>query len=226
MRKEYDKKSEAAFRAASDFFYEKALWAEGKRLVAGVDEAGRGPLAGPVVAAAAVLPEEFDPEGIADSKKLSAAARERAFERIMAEAQVGVAAVHAAEIDKINILRATHEAMRRAVAALPVTPDVVYVDGLPVPNLHDDCRNLIKGDSLCLSIAAASIIAKVTRDRLLCGEYDAQYPHYGFAKHKGYPTPEHLAALAEHGPCPLHRRTFGPVAQLLLFVSPPGSGAD
>ena len=211
-----DGKSDAALCAASDFYYERQAWSEGKRRVAGVDEAGRGPLAGPVVAAAVILPEGFDPTGVGDSKKLSADARERAFARIIAEAQYGVALVHADEIDRINILRATHEAMRRAVAALPIAPDTVYVDGLPVPHLHEDCRNLIKGDSLCRSIAAASIVAKVTRDRLLCGEYETRHPEYGFARHKGYPTREHLAALQEHGPCPLHRVTFGPVAQRIL----------
>jgi ribonuclease HII len=201
--------------------YEDLARAEGAMYIVGIDEAGRGPLAGPVAAAAVRLPEGFDPKGIKDSKKMSAQSREIAFERIMAEASVGVALVHADEIDRLNILRATHEAMRRALKSLTEildnAPDVVYVDGLPVPNLHSDCRNLIKGDARCLSIAAASIIAKVTRDRLLCGEYDAIYPEYGFARHKGYPSPEHLAALAQYGPCPLHRRTFGPVAQLSLY---------
>jgi ribonuclease HII len=197
--------------------HEREAWTEGRRRVAGVDEAGRGPLAGPVVAAAVVLPEGFDPEGIADSKALSPACRERAYERLCAEAPlIGVGIVPADEIDRLNILRATHRAMRLAVMALPEPPDVVFVDGLPVLGLHDDCRNLIKGDARCLSIAAASIIAKVTRDRLMCGEYHERYPEYDFARHKGYPTPEHLAALLEHGPCPLHRRSFAPVAQATL----------
>lgn len=191
--------------------------ADGKRAIAGVDEVGRGCLAGPVVAAAVILPIDFDPAGIGDSKKLSAAQRERAYERILAEAvSYGIGQCDAAEIDRINILRATHEAMRRALAALAPAPDVVFVDGLPVPNLHPNCHNLIKGDSLCLSIAAASIVAKVTRDRLLV-EYDALWPEYGFAGHKGYGSADHVAALEKHGPCPIHRRTFGPVAQLRLF---------
>jgi len=197
--------------------HEREAWAEGKRRVAGVDEAGRGPLAGPVVAAAVVLPEGFDPEGIADSKALSPASRERSYARLCVEVPlIGVGIIPADEIDRLNILRATHRAMRLAVVALPVAPDVVFVDGLPVPGLYEDCRNLVKGDARCLSIAAASIIAKVTRDRLMCGEYHERYPEYDFARHKGYPTPEHLAALLEHGPCPLHRRSFAPVAQAAL----------
>jgi ribonuclease HII len=197
--------------------HERAARAEGRVVIAGVDEAGRGPLAGPVVAAAVVLPEGFDLSGINDSKKLTEAARERALERIRAEAlSVGVGIVHADEIDRLNILRATHRAMRLAVDALTPAPDAVFVDGLPVPGLHPDCRSLVKGDSRCASIAAASIVAKVTRDRLMTGEYHARYPEYNFARHKGYPSPEHLAALAAHGPCPLHRRSFGPVAQVAL----------
>jgi ribonuclease HII len=169
------------------------------------------------VAAAVILPEEFDSDGITDSKKLSPAGRERAYERLRSVVPlIGVGIVHADEIDRLNILRATHRAMRLAVEALPECPDVVFVDGLPVPGLHDDCRSLVKGDARCLSIAAASIIAKVTRDRLMCGEYHERYPQYDFARHKGYPTPEHLTALLEHGPCPLHRRSFSPVAQAAL----------
>jgi ribonuclease HII len=164
-----------------------------------------------------VLPAGFDPEGIADSKALSPSCRERAYTRLYAEVPlIGVGIIPSDEIDRLNILRATHRAMRLAVDALPEAPDVVFVDGLPVPGLHDDCRNLIKGDARCLSIAAASIIAKVTRDRLMSGEYHELYPAYDFARHKGYPTPEHLAALLEHGPCPLHRRSFAPVAQAAL----------
>lgn len=185
--------------------------------LAGIDEVGRGCLAGPVLAAAVILPKSFEATGITDSKKLTAKQRERAYERIVAEALgVGLGQCEAAEIDRINILRATHEAMRRALAALPLAPDEVWVDGLPVPNLHPNCHSLIGGDSLNLAIAAASIIAKVTRDRLLV-EYDALWPEYGFAGHKGYGSADHLAALEKHGPCPIHRRTFGPVAQLRLF---------
>jgi ribonuclease HII len=182
-------------------------------LICGIDEAGRGCLAGPVVAAAVILPEGFDPSGINDSKKLTAKQREKAYERLVAEALAwGIGQCDAAEIDKINILRATHEAMRRALAALALAPDKVLVDGLPVPNLHPNCQNVIGGDALEVSIGAASILAKVTRDRLLVA-YDTQWPEYGFAGHKGYGAATHLAALEKYGPCPIHRRTFGPVAQ-------------
>ena len=191
-------------------------------MICGIDEAGRGALAGPVVAAAVILPEGFDPTGIGDSKKLTAKQRERAYERIVAEAlSYGIGQCEAAEIDTINILRATHEAMRRALATLSLAPDEVldnlevWVDGLPVPNLHPNCRHLIGGDGLNVSIGAASILAKVTRDRLMVA-YGAQWPEYGFAGHKGYGAATHLAALDTHGPCPIHRRTFGPVAQLAL----------
>ena len=186
--------------------------------IAGVDEAGRGPLAGPVVAAAVVLPDGFDLGGIADSKKLSPVARERVYARLVAELPHGdwaVGMAEAGEIDRINILQATHEAMRRAVGGLALAPDAVLVDGLPVPRLHAVCRSLVKGDSLSASIAAASIIAKVTRDRLMCLS-DEQFPGYGFAHHKGYGSPVHLDALARLGPCPLHRFSFGPVAQCRL----------
>ena len=197
----------------------RALHAEGYLRVAGIDEAGRGPIAGPVVAAAVVLPEGFDPAGIGDSKALSPAARERAYERLVVEAHWAVGVAEPEEIDRINILRATHEAMRRALAGLNPPADAVLVDGLPVRDLHTVCRNLIKGDSLCLSIGAASIIAKVTRDRYMRA-CDERWPGYGFAGHKGYPAPSHLEALPRLGPCPLHRRTFGPVAQLVLKWDP------
>lgn len=182
-------------------------------MVCGIDEAGRGALAGPVVAAAVILPEGFDPTGIGDSKKLTEKQREKAYERIIAEAlSYGIGQCEAAEIDKINILRATHEAMRRALAALAAPPDQVLVDGLPVPRLHPNCKNIIGGDGLNVSIGAASILAKVTRDRLMVA-YGAQWPEYGFAGHKGYGAATHLAALDKYGPCLIHRRTFGPVAQ-------------
>jgi ribonuclease HII len=180
---------------------------------AGVDEAGRGPIAGPVVAAAVLLPTDFDLTGITDSKKMTATAREKAFLRLTTEAQFGIGIVPADEIDRMNILRATHHAMRLALSALPHAPQRVLVDGLPVPHLHENCIAIVQGDLLCPVIAAASIIAKVTRDRLMC-EYHTTYPEYGFDQHKGYGTKAHLFALSEHGPCPLHRRTFAPVAQL------------
>ena len=196
--------------------HERAWWARGRARVAGVDEAGRGPLAGPVVAAAVILPAGFDPAGVKDSKKLSPEARERAEARILSEAvAVGVGIVDAPEIDRLNILRATHRAMRLAVDALDPPPDAVLVDGLPVSGLHPECEALVQGDGRCLSIAAASIIAKVTRDRLMAAYHD-EYPAYDFARHKGYPTPDHLTALDAHGPCPLHRRSYAPVAQRVL----------
>ena len=196
--------------------FERAAFENGARIVVGIDEAGRGPLAGPVVAAAVVLPRGFDLTGINDSKKLSPAARERAYERLRAElppAHIGVGLADAAEIDLLNILRATHEAMRRALAALGVgAVDVVLVDGLPVRDLHPNSLALVKGDSRSASIAAASIVAKVTRDRLMAGHYHTLHPAYDFARHKGYPTADHIAALARHGPCAIHRRSFAPVA--------------
>jgi len=206
--------------------YEREMRAAGFARIAGVDEVGRGPLAGPVIAAAVVLPDDFDLADIGDSKKLSEAARERAFARILCGALAfGVGVLDPEEIDRLNILRASQQAMRVALAALEPAAgvDAVLVDGLPVPNLHAECRALVKGDSLSASIAAASILAKVTRDRLMAGEYHARYPRYGFDRHKGYPTPDHLRALAEHGPCPLHRRSFAPVAQCALrFDEPAG----
>jgi len=206
--------------------YERAEW-EAKRLrVAGVDEAGRGPLAGPVVAAAVILPEGYDIAGIGDSKALSPKKREAAFARLVADAAkgyetsgvaIGIGWSYPEEIDRVNILQATYMAMRRAVAELCVAPDAVLVDGLPVPNLHKHCKAIVKGDAKSVSIAAASIIAKVTRDRYMT-EADALYPEYGFAGHKGYGAPVHLAALSEHGACAIHRRSFAPVAQTLLPI--------
>ncbi len=163
-----------------------------------------------------MLPLDFDIAGINDSKKLTAKQRETAFERIVANAiAFGIGFAEVDEIDRINILRASHQAMIRAIAQLQDAPDALLVDGLPVPILP--CKHqvaIVKGDSASASIAAASILAKVTRDRVLC-ELDATYPRYGFAKHKGYGSAEHLAALTAHGPCPAHRRSFAPVANSL-----------
>lgn len=202
---------------ACDFSRERALRARGFLLVAGVDEAGRGPLAGPVVAAAVILPEDFALDGLTDSKKVSAPKREKIYAILTATAEIlwAVAEASVEEIDRLNILRATHLAMARAIEALPRRPDHALVDGLPVRSLPVDHTALVEGDSLSLSIAAASIVAKVTRDRLMI-ELDAQYPQYGFARHKGYGVREHLEALRKHGPCPAHRRTFAPVAQAQL----------
>ena len=184
-------------------------------LVAGVDEAGRGPLAGPVVAAAVIL-DDLDPvSGLADSKQLTALKRERLFEEIRAKALCfSVAQASVAEIDAINILQATLLAMRRAVEGLRLTPKLVLVDGNRRPPLPMRCEAIVKGDALVAAISAASILAKVTRDRW-CVAYDQQFPQYGFAKHKGYGTLVHLAALQVHGACPEHRKTFRPVSLAL-----------
>ena len=202
---------------ACDFSRERALRARGFLLVAGVDEAGRGPLAGPVVAAAVILPEDFALDGLTDSKKVSAPKREKIYAILTATAEIlwAVAEASVEEIDRLNILRATHLAMARAVQGLPSKPDHALVDGLPVRGLPIDHTAVVEGDTLSLSIAAASIIAKVTRDRLMV-ELDTRFPQYGFARHKGYGVREHLEALRKHGPCPAHRRTFAPVAQTQL----------
>ena len=180
-------------------------------LTCGVDEAGRGPLAGPVVAAAVILPPGTSLSGLNDSKKLSPRQRERLAAEIRATALAwAVAEASAAEIDEWNILRATLRAMARAVAALPVMPDEVLVDGNQAPALEVPVRTIIGGDALEPAIMAASILAKTHRDARLVA-LDARYPEYGFARHKGYGTAAHLAALARLGPCPEHRRSFAPV---------------
>jgi ribonuclease HII len=194
---------------------ERAARERGFRIIAGIDEAGRGPLAGPVVAACVVLPFEADLSGVRDSKTMTHEQRERACDLIRERAQaIGIGVVEASEIDTLNILRATHKAMRCALDALPSRPDVALIDGLPVYPFPIPQVALVKGDGRSASVAAASILAKVTRDRVLT-EYDALYPQYRFSVHKGYPTPEHLALLEQHGPCPIHRRSFAPVARLL-----------
>lgn len=196
---------------------EQDFWNAGATVVAGVDEAGRGCLAGPVVAAAVVVPPGFAHPTLDDSKKLSAARREKVYADLMADDRVVVAvgSAEVEEIDRLNILRASHLAMERAVRALPQTPEGLLIDGLPVRPFPFAHQAVVDGDAQCLSIAAASVVAKVTRDRLMI-ELDGQHPGYGFARHKGYGTQVHLAALASLGPCPIHRRTFGPVCQMAL----------
>jgi ribonuclease HII len=190
---------------------ESALERAGHAAVAGVDEAGRGCLAGPVVAAAVVLDPARPILGLDDSKKLPAAVRERLAERIRSQARAwAVAATPAASIDSSDILRATRAAMLRALAALTPPPDAVVSDAVPLPEAGVPCIALVKGDALSAAVAAASILAKVERDRQLV-ELDLDYPHYGFARHKGYGAPEHLAALARFGPCREHRLSFAPV---------------
>jgi ribonuclease HII len=200
-----------------DLSFEFALHARGLRSIAGVDEAGRGPLAGPVAAAAVILPRTFTCEGLNDSKKISAPKREILYERLTTDPTIhwGVATASHEEIDQLNILRATHLAMRRAVELLPTSPCRCLIDGLPVKDFPFEHDGIVKGDGLSLSIAAASIIAKVTRDRIM-RELDREFPQFGFAKHQGYGTKAHLEALRTHGPCRYHRRSFQPVAQLAL----------
>ena len=209
------------------FSYERQSLDAGHETIAGVDEAGRGPLAGPVVAAAVILPKKWIEEGVCeslfnlnDSKKLSAAQRDDFFEILTTEKELQwkVSVIESETIDRINILQATYQAMNQALGSLSMVPDHVLVDGLRVPSLKYPHTPIVKGDSLSYSIAAASICAKVTRDRLM-ETYHQKYPQYGFSKHKGYGTAQHRKALIEHGPCPIHRKTFAPVRdqQLSLF---------
>jgi len=200
------------------FDHENALHKRGIRVVAGVDEAGRGPLAGPVVAAAVVFRDQTAvPDGLDDSKKMTASRRERVFAEITASPHIrfAIARAETSEIDRLNILRATHLAMRRAVEQL-ADIEHALVDGLAVRGLPVAHTAIVRGDAASFSIAAASVLAKVTRDRLML-DLDARYPQYGFARHKGYGTKEHLQQLDQHGPCPQHRRSFAPVAQARLF---------
>jgi ribonuclease HII len=184
-------------------------------LIAGVDEAGRGPLAGPVVAAAVILDDRQPIRGLTDSKKLSAKRREALFDEIRAKALCcSIAQSSVEEIDTLNILQATLLAMRRAVMGLRLPPKLVLVDGNRLPVLDMRAEAIVKGDDKVPAISAASILAKFSRDRW-CMEYHQHFPHYGFDQHKGYGTADHLAALRQHGPCPEHRRTFRPVTELL-----------
>lgn len=204
--------------------YSKAEQADAKQtalvwhvpgLVAGVDEAGRGPLAGPVVAAAVILDELNPIKGLADSKILTALRREKLFDEIRAKALCfSIAEASVEEIEQLNILQATLLAMRRAVEGLRLKPNKVLVDGNRLPVLDMLAEAIVKGDATVPAISAASILAKVHRDRW-CAEYDQEFPQYGFAKHKGYGTAEHLAALRAHGACPQHRKTFRPVTEVL-----------
>ena len=199
---------------ACDLAHEDSLRARGFLFVAGIDEAGRGPLAGPLVAAAVILPVGFHHPSLNDSKQLTERARETIFAELTANGDVqwGFSVAESTEIDRFNILRATHQAMRRAVAKLKPVPHHALIDGLPVRPFPVPHTALVGGDAISFSIAAASIIAKVTRDRMMM-EMDARFPGYDFASHKGYGTAKHLAALEQHGPCPIHRRTFLPVRQ-------------
>ena len=201
------------------FEFERVLWRQNLTRVAGVDEAGRGPLAGPVVAAAAILPSRWAesglPAGLAglnDSKQLTAVQREKFFSFITScgEINFAIAEIDATQIDEINILQATHRAMNDALALLNPPPQHALVDGRPVRTISIPQTAIIKGDAKSYSIAAASVLAKVTRDRLMLG-FHAQFPEYGFAEHKGYGTAKHLAAIAQFGACPIHRKSFAPM---------------
>jgi ribonuclease HII len=199
-----------------DELFECEAWARGFRRVAGVDEAGRGPLAGPVVAAAVVLPRRCRLEGLRDSKLLSERQREQVYARLLTAAvDVGVGVVDAGVIDTLNILEATRLAMLQAIRHLTPAPDYLLLDAVVLSGIAAEQRAVIKGDRLCLSIAAASIVAKVLRDRLMVRAH-AQYPQYGFLAHKGYGTAEHLRQLQRYGPCALHRRSFAPVREVAV----------
>ena len=200
-----------------DMQYEKNALAEGHSRVCGIDEAGRGPLAGPVVAAAVILPPDFELPGLTDSKQLSARKRESLFEQLMQSPDVlkGIAQATVEEIDRLNILRATHLAMARAAQSICPSPDFCLIDGLPVPGFPIDSRSIVKGDAHCLSIAAASVLAKVTRDRIM-RELHEQFPQYGWDHNAGYGTAQHVRAIEKYGITPHHRRSFAPVAQATL----------
>ena len=211
----YERTQRERERLDAMYVYDRAAVAAGHTLVAGVDEAGRGPLAGPVAVAAVILPQEAHLPRINDSKKLSAAVREELFTQIVAIAiSYHVSLIDAETIDRMNILQATRMGMYEAIAALTPTPEEVLIDAVELPKLSMPSQSIIKGDAKSASIAAASILAKVTRDHLM-ESYDIQYPHYGFAKHKGYGTQEHIDAIRKYGVCPIHRKSFDPIRSML-----------
>ncbi|UCE18411.1 MAG: ribonuclease HII [Gemmatimonadota bacterium] len=188
--------------------FERELWNMGHSYVAGIDEAGRGPLAGPVVAAAVIFPQDAYISGVDDSKKISAKKREHLYSEIMSlSCSVGVGLVSEKEIDRTNIVRATFQAMHKALETLSIRPHYVLIDGFELPECPCCQKAIIGGDGHSFCIAAASIVAKVTRDRIMI-DYDHRFPEYGFAKHKGYATRGHRAALGKYGPCEIHRRSF------------------
>jgi len=204
-----------------DFFaYEKLAKQNGFFQIAGVDEAGRGPLAGPVVAAACIIPEGLVIEGVNDSKQLTPEKRAKIFDILISskDVQYGIGVLEADEIDQINILQATFKAMQRAVENLKIPPDFVLVDGSLLPKWKYPSRAIVKGDSLSYSIAAASILAKETRDELM-KSYEIAFPGYGFGKHKGYGTKAHIEAIERLGPCLIHRKTFEPIKSLIASLS-------
>lgn len=195
--------------------FEYMAYSEGFQMIAGTDEVGRGPLAGPVAAAAVILPRDFYLEGVNDSKALSEKKRQSLVGQIKTEALAWSVAVLSPEyIDRENILNATREAMRMAITALRPVPDYLLIDAVKIPDIKIKQLSIIKGDALSISIACASIIAKVERDEMM-KNYDSLYPNYGFARHKGYATREHMLALQQFGPCPIHRRSFEPIKSSL-----------
>ena len=211
----YERTQRERERLDAMYVYERAAIAAGHAIVAGVDEAGRGPLAGPVAVAAVILPQECYLPHLNDSKKLSHAVREELFAQIIEQAiSYHVALMDADMIDRMNILQATRTGMYEAIAALTPAPDEVLIDAVELPKLSMPSQSIIKGDAKSASIAAASILAKVTRDHLM-ESYDIQYPHYGFAKHKGYGTREHIDAIRKYGICPIHRKSFDPIRSML-----------
>lgn len=217
--RERERSAQQKAKAEQMWSYERRTKANGYTLIAGIDEAGRGPLAGPVVAGAVILPDEIDLPGLNDSKQVKEETRNELFDLIREQAVAyGVGIVGVDYIDEHNILQATFEAARRALQQLQahfaVTPDYLLTDCLKIPGVTQPYDAIIKGDANSYSIAAASILAKVTRDRLM-EEYAQAYPEYGFERHKGYSAPEHMEALQQHGPCPIHRKSFAPVQELL-----------
>lgn len=211
----YERTQRERERLDAMYVYERAAIAAGHAIVAGVDEAGRGPLAGPVAVAAVILPQECYLPHLNDSKKLSHAVREELFAQIIEQAiSYHVALMDADMIDRMNILQATRTGMYEAIAALTPAPDEVLIDAVELPKLSMPSQSIIKGDAKSASIAAASILAKVTRDHLM-ESYDTQYPNYGFAKHKGYGTQEHIDAIRKYGICPIHRKSFDPIRSML-----------
>ncbi|OES43631.1 ribonuclease HII [Domibacillus iocasae] len=212
-KRRIQKKSEEQERLHQMMSYERKAMKQGKQLIAGIDEAGRGPLAGPVVAAACILPEGFLPEGLNDSKKVKESVREELYTLITEKATIGVGIVSSEEIDEINIYEAAKKAMVLAVNALTEQPDHLLVDAMTLP-LNISQESIIKGDAKSASIAAASIIAKVTRDRLM-KQYASEYPGYGFEKNMGYGTKEHLIGLQTIGITPQHRKTFAPIKDMI-----------
>ena len=197
-------------------FFERKALEEGAHTLAGIDEAGRGPLAGPVVAGACIFSEALCLEGLTDSKKLSEKKRQYFLDIIQQHSQIhfAVGIIDAQRIDEINIYQATKEAMYQALEGLSHTPDYLLVDGMNLPYQCGPSERIVKGDARSFTIAAASIVAKETRDAIML-DYDAKWPEYGFKKHKGYPTRQHIEALKEYGPCPIHRRSYKPVQDLL-----------